>query len=144
MYNRNSPETIQSILTSVRTIALVGASDKPHRPSFQVMEFLQNHGYRIIPVNPRLAGQTLLGEKVYPDLTALPTPVDMAELFLASDKTDSAINQAIAQEIPIIWLQVGVINEAGAERAEAAGCQVIMDRCPKQEIPRLGLRPVTH
>jgi len=135
----NQPDQMRTILESVRTIALVGASEKTHRPSYEVMEFMQQQGYRMIPVNPRLAGQKVLGETVYADLASLPEPVDMAELFLAPERTDAVIDQAIALKIPVIWLQVGVINEAGAVRAEAAGLTFVMDKCPMQEIPRLGI-----
>ncbi|MBR9871643.1 MAG: CoA-binding protein [Gammaproteobacteria bacterium] len=130
---------LRDILTSVRTIALVGASEKTSRPSHEVMEYLQRQGYRIIPVNPRLAGKQVLGEIVYADLSSIPEPVDMAELFLAPERTDAVIDQAIAENIPVLWLQIGVINEAGAERAERAGLKVVMDRCPKREIPRLNI-----
>ncbi len=132
-------QNLREILTSVRTIALVGASEKTNRPSHEVMEFLQHRGYRVIPVNPRLAGKQVLGETVYTDLASLPEPVDMAELFLAPERTDAVIDQAIAENIPVLWLQIGVINEVGAARAETAGLKVVMDRCPKQEIPRLGI-----
>ena len=135
----NSPEQIREILETVRTIALVGASEKTNRPSHEVMENLQGHGYRVIPVNPRLAGQEMLGETVYADLASLPEPVDMADLFLAPERTDAVIDQAIEQKIPVLWLQIGVINEDGAARAEAAGLKVVMDRCPKHEIPKLGI-----
>ncbi|SDW85104.1 CoA-binding protein [Marinobacter mobilis] len=137
----NQPEQIRALLNAVNTIALVGASDKPNRPSHDVMVFLQRQGYRVIPVNPRLAGQTLLGETVYPDLTAIPEAVDMAELFLAPRFTDPVIDEAIRLGIGALWLQIGVINEAGAARAEAQGLTVVMDHCPKQEIPRLGISP---
>nr|WP_281496273.1 CoA-binding protein [Marinobacter sp. S0848L] len=116
---------------------MVGASEKTSRPSHEVMEYLQRQGYRIIPVNPRLAGKQVLGETVYADLASIPEPVDMAELFLAPERTDAVIDQAVAENIPVLWLQIGVINEAGAERAEQAGLKVVMDRCPKREIPRL-------
>ncbi len=138
----NQPDQMRAILESVRTIALVGASEKTNRPSHEVMEFMQAHGYRIIPVNPRLAGQTVLGETVYADIASVPEPVDMVELFLAPERTDAIIDQAIELKVPVIWLQIGVINEAGAARAEAAGLAVVMDRCPKQEIPRLGIPAV--
>ncbi len=136
----SNPEQIRQILESVRTIALVGASNKTHRPSHEVMAYLQGRGYRVIPVNPTLAGQTLLGETVYGTLDAIPVTVDMAELFLAPKRTDAVIDQAIALKIPVVWMQIGVINDAGAARAEAAGLSVVMDRCPKQDIPRLGVR----
>jgi len=135
------PETSDSqildILTSVRTIALVGASEKTNRPSYEVMHYLQQQGYRVIPVNPGLAGQQLLGETVYADLESLPVAVDMADLFLAPQRTDAVIDQAIAMKIPVLWLQISVINHQGAERARQAGMKVVMDRCPKMEIPRL-------
>jgi len=137
---RNNPDQIRDILQTVRTIALVGASEKTSRPSHEVMEYLQRQGYRVIPVNPRLAGQQVLGETVYADLASLPEPVDMADLFLAPERTDAVIDQAIEQKIPVLWLQIGVINDAGAERAELAGMKVVMDRCPKQEIPRLSIQ----
>lgn len=142
--SRNNPDQLRKILETVRTIALVGASDKPNRPSYEVMAYLQGRGYRIIPVNPRLAGQTVLGETVYANLASIPGPVDMADLFLAPNHTDAVIDEAIEQGIPIIWMQIGVINEAGALRAEEAGVTVVMDKCPKQEIPRLGVPPLPH
>lgn len=135
----NSPDQMRQLLERVRTIALVGASEKTNRPSHEVMEYLQQQGYRMIPVNPRLAGQQVLGETVYADLASVPVPVDMAELFLAPERTDAVIDQAIELNIPALWLQIGVINEAGAARAEAAGLTVVMDHCPKQEIPKLGI-----
>ena len=137
---RNHPDQIRDILERVRTIALVGASEKTNRPSHEVMDYLQRQGYRVIPVNPRLAGQELLGETVYADLASLPEPVDMADLFLAPERTDAVIDQAIEAKIPVLWLQIGVINETGAARAEAAGLSVIMDSCPKQEIPKLSIQ----
>ncbi|MGO1461511.1 MAG: CoA-binding protein [Marinobacter sp.] len=136
------PSAIHDILSTVRTIALVGASEKTNRPSHEVMEYLQQHGYRIIPVNPRLAGQKVLGETVYADIASLPEPVDMVELFLAPERTDAVIDQAIELKVPVIWMQIGVINEAGAARAEKAGITAVMDLCPKQEIPRLGIPAV--
>lgn len=142
--SRNNPEQLRRILETVRTIALIGASDKSNRPSHEVMAYLQGRGYRVIPVNPRLAGKTVLGETVYPDLASVKEPVDMVDLFLAPDRTDPVIDAALKQQIPVIWMQLGVINEEGALRAEAAGVTVVMDKCPKQEIPRLGIPPVTQ
>jgi predicted CoA-binding protein len=132
-----SDSQILDILQQVRTIALVGASEKTSRPSHEVMHYLQQQGYRVIPVNPRLAGQQLLGETVFADLESLPIAVDMADLFLAVQRTDAVIDQAIAMKIPVLWLQIGVINHQGADRARHAGMKVVMDRCPKMEIPRL-------
>lgn len=136
------PEAIRQILCDTRTIALVGASEKPHRPSHEVMAYLKGRGYRVIPVNPKLAGQRLLGETVYGSLSSIPEKVDMADLFLASERTGPIMEEAVRLGIPVIWLQVGVINETAAEQAEAAGAQVVMDRCPRQEIPRLGIPPI--
>lgn len=135
----NRTDQLRHILESVRTIALVGASEKTSRPSHEVMEYLQARGYRVLPVNPRLTGQKVLGETVYGDLASLPEPVDMVDLFVAPERTDAIIDQAINLNIPVVWLQIGVINHSGAARAEAAGLTVVMDRCPKQEIPRLGI-----
>ncbi len=135
----DAPEQLRQILSSVKTIALVGASEKTHRPSHDVMAYLQDRGYRVIPVNPRLEGQQLLGETVYGSLHELPEPVDMVDLFLAPERTDTVIDQAIELKIPVVWMQIGVINQKGAARAEAAGLTVVMDHCPKQEIPRLGI-----
>lgn len=137
-------DELRSLLTRVRTIALVGASEKPQRPSHEVMAYLQRQGYRVIPVNPRLAGKSLLGETVYASLTDLPGSVDMADLFLAPERTDAVIDEAIALGIPALWLQIGVINPVGAARASAAGLTVVMDRCPKQDIPGLGLIQPVH
>src|SRR5699024_9279949 len=120
----NQPEQMHAILERVRTIALVGASEKTNRPSHEVMEFMQKQGYRMIPVNPRLAGQKVLGETVYADIASVPKPNDMVEVVLAPERTDAVIDQAIDLKVPVIWLQIGVINDAGAARAEAAGLTV--------------------
>ncbi|WP_165857723.1 CoA-binding protein [Marinobacter sp. JSM 1782161] len=138
------PEQIRRILESVRTIALVGASEKPHRDSHAVMAYLQGRGYRVIPVNPRLAGSTLLGETVYPNISAIPEPVDMVDLFLASHRVGAVVDEALRKPgVRVIWMQIGVIDEDAAQRAEDAGLEVVMDRCPKQEIPRLGVALAT-
>lgn len=135
----NNPEQLRQLLQNVRTIALVGASGKPRRPSYDVMAYLQGRGYRVIPVNPRLAGQMLLGERVYPDLASVPEPVDMADLFINPERVGAVVDAAVAAGIPTVWLQVGVVDEEAAARAEAAGVTVVMDRCPRQDIPRLGV-----
>lgn len=135
-----SPDQLRQILESVRTIALVGASEKPHRDSHSVMAFLQGRGYRVIPVNPRLAGGTLLGETVYPTISSIPGHIDMVDLFLASHRVGAVVDEAIRRRnVDVIWMQIGVIDEEAAQRAESAGMKVVMDRCPKQEIPRLGV-----
>ena len=130
---------LRTLLQTTRTIALVGASPKPERDSFRVMAFLQGQGYRVLPVNPGLAGQMLLGEMVYPSLSAIDGPIDLVDIFRNSDAAGAVVDEAIAAKAGAVWLQLGVINEAAAMRAEAAGLSVVMDRCPKIEIPRLGL-----
>lgn len=128
---------IRDVLSKVRTIAMVGASAKPRRPSHEVMKFLLEKGYRVIPVNPSIAGKTLLGETVYAALSDIGKQIDMVDIFRNSDAAGSIINEAIAFGAPIIWTQLDVINMAAAARAEKAGLTVIMDRCPKIEYDRL-------
>jgi O-acetylhomoserine (thiol)-lyase len=132
--------TLRDIMTRVRVIALVGASANVNRPSHEVMQFLQAQGYRVIPVNPGLAGQSLLGEMVYPSLRELPGPVDMVDVFRASAQVPPVVDDAIAAGAKVVWMQLGVRHDEAAARAEAAGLQVVMDRCPKIEFSRLGVR----
>ena len=134
-----SDQLIADTLRSVRTIAVVGASSKPQRASYGVMRFLQAQGYRCIPVNPKLAGQTLLGETVCPDLKSIGQPVDMVDVFRNSADAGPVVDEAIAIGAKVVWMQLGVINAEAAERGCAAGLTVIMDRCPAIEIPRLGI-----
>jgi len=132
-------ETMREILRGTKTIAIAGASDKPHRASHGVMKFLQSKGYRCIPVNPRLAGNSVLGETVYPDLASIPMHIDMVDMFVNSELAGPLTDEAIAAGADAIWMQLEVINSAAAERAKKAGLWVVMDRCPAQEWGRLGL-----
>jgi predicted CoA-binding protein len=129
---------LREILTTVKTIALVGWSPKPDRPSHRVAAFLASKGYRVLPVNPGQAGQQALGETVVADL-AKAGPVDMVDIFRRSEEAGAVVDEAIAAGAKVVWLQLGVVDEAAADRARAAGLQVVMDRCPAIEIPRLGL-----
>ncbi|MEM7171906.1 MAG: CoA-binding protein [Pseudomonadota bacterium] len=130
-----------NLLHSVQTIAMVGASPNWNRPSYFAMKYLQAKGYRVIPVNPRAAGETILGELTYASLSDVPSPIDMVDIFRNSEAagpiTDEAIGIAKEKGIRVIWMQLGVINEAAAGRARAAGLEVVMDRCPKIEFGRL-------
>jgi predicted CoA-binding protein len=130
---------IRALLEQTRTIALVGASDRPDRPSYRVMATLQAHGYRVIPVNPQITGEHLHGEFVFRDLAQLGDPIDMVDIFRNSAAAGEAVDQAIAAGVKSVWMQLGVINHEAAARAEAAGLKVVMDRCPAIELPRLGV-----
>ena len=137
-----SDRDIADLLSRVRTIALVGASDRPSRPSYGVMKYLQSRGYRVIPVNPQITGEHVHGEYVWRELGQIGEPIDMVDIFRRSQAAGEAVDEAIAIGAKAVWLQIGVINEEAAARAEAAGLQVVMDRCPKIDIPRLNVPPV--
>jgi uncharacterized protein len=137
-----SDQDIAGLLSQTRTIAMVGASDRPDRPSYGVMRFLQNHGYRVLPVNPQITGEHVHGEYVWRELSQIGEPIDLVDIFRRPLAAGEAVDEAIAAGAKAVWMQIGVINEEAAARAEAAGLKVVMDRCPKIDIPRLGLKPV--
>lgn len=129
---------IRTLLTGTKTIAVVGWSPKPDRPSHGVAAFLAARGYTVIPVNPGLAGQIALGQTVRATLAEV-GPVDMVDIFRRSEEAGAVVDEAIATGAKAVWMQLGVRDDAAAARAEAAGLTVVMDRCPAIEIPRLGL-----
>jgi len=132
-----SDEYLRGILKGVRVIAMVGISPHWNRPSYFAMKYLQDKGYRVIPVNPRAKGETILGEKVYGELTEITEPIDMVDIFRNSDAAGPVVDEAIAAGAKVVWMQLGVRNNAAALRAEAAGLKVVMNRCPKIEYSRL-------
>ena len=137
-----SDEDIADLLSNARTIAMVGASDNPSRASYGVMKFLQDRGYRVIPVNPRITGEHVHGEFVWRELGQIGEPIDIVDIFRNSDGAGEIVDQAIEVGAKAVWMQLGVVDEAAAARAEAAGLKVVMDHCPKIEIARLGLAPI--
>ncbi|TNF10491.1 MAG: CoA-binding protein [Rhodobacteraceae bacterium] len=134
-------DEIRDILREAKVIAVVGISHKTERPSYDVARYLQSKGYRVIPVNPGLAGQELLGETVYADLGAIPDEieVDMVDVFRRSEAVPEVVEDALAHlpKLRTIWMQLGVTHEEAAEKARAKGVRVVMNRCPKIDYPRL-------
>lgn len=130
---------IRAVLDNVKTVAIVGASANPSRPSYLVVKYLSRRGYRVFPVNPGLAGQTLLDLPVFGALADIPEPVDMVDIFRASEHVGPVVDAALAMRPPpkVIWMQLGIRNDEVATKAEAAGLQVVMNRCPKIEYGRL-------
>ena len=139
-----SDEAIAQLLLQAKRIALVGASAKPERPSHRVMQFLLDEGYEVIPINPGLAGQKLLGQTVYASLADLPTSVDMADIFRDAASLPEVTQEVVDAGIPVIWTQLGVVHTEAERTGLDAGLQMVIDRCPAIEIPRLrdaGLLP---
>jgi len=130
-------QAIATVLREVKTIAVLGASHKPERPSHEVMEFLLRRGYTVFPVNPGLAGTQILGQTVVASLAALPAPVDMVDVFRHPDYLPGIVDEVISAGIATLWTQLGVIDLKAAARAEGHGIRVVMDRCPAIEAPRL-------
>ena len=138
-HDNYSDTYIRGILNTVKTIAMVGVSANTSRPSYFAFKYLMERGYRMIPVNPGLAGQELLGQKVYAKLADIPLPVDMVDIFRASRYAPDIVREALALEPrpQVIWMQLGVRNDEAAELAEGNGLKVVMNRCPKIEYGRL-------
>ncbi|KTE19760.1 CoA-binding protein [Sphingopyxis sp. H050] len=135
----NDDAEIRELLGQPRRIAVVGASPNPARPSNGVLAFLVRQGHDVIAVNPGHAGTTIHGAPVVATLADVEPPADIVDIFRASDQAGAAVDEAIVQGAKAVWLQIGVIDDAAAKRAAAAGLTVVMDRCPKIEVPRLGL-----
>jgi len=121
------PQAIRDLLSRIKTIAVLGLSPKPNRPSYFVAKMMQGFGYRIIPVRP--ATTEVLGEKAYASLSDIPEPVDLVDVFRASEYVDEVVDECIRLKVPAIWIQEGIVNEAAAQRAQQAGMFVVMDRC---------------
>ena len=139
-----SDSYIRGILNTVKTIAMVGISPKDNRPSYFAFKYLLERGYNMIPVNPGQAGKEILGRKVYARLADIPEPVDMVDVFRAAQYAPAIVTEALTLKSrpQVIWMQLGVRNDEAAATAEAAGLKVVMNRCPKIEIPRLGVAKV--
>ena len=133
---------LRGILESVRTIAVVGASPRRERPSHRVMAYPQRRGYRAMPVNPNAVDDPINSEKVYTSLAEVPEPIDMVDVFRRPEAAGGVVDEAIAIGAKVVWMQLGVRDDAAAARAEARGLKVVMNRCPAIEIPRLGLQPM--
>ncbi len=136
-HTQYSEEYIRGILNEVRTIAMVGASSNTNRPSYFAMKYLLEKGYDVIPVNPREAGGEILEQAVYGNLSDIPVPVDMVDIFRNSEAAGPLTDEAIEIGVKVVWMQLTVRNDEAAARAEAAGLKVVMDRCPKMEYGKL-------
>ena len=139
MHDGNDDATIRRILSTARRIALVGASAKPDRPSHRVMLWLLARGWEVVPVNPLLAGEAIAGHTVFPSLADVPGRIDLVDIFRRSEEAGAVVDEAIARGARAVWMQLGVVDPAAAARARSAGLDVVMDRCPAIEGPRLGV-----
>lgn len=135
-------EEIAELLTNARTIAMVGASDRPDRPSYGVMKFLQEHGYRVIPVNPQITGEHVHGEFVWRELAQIGEPIDIVDIFRRPEAAGEAVDQAIFAKAKAAWLQLGIVNPEAGARAEQAGLKFVEDRCIKIEVMRHRIPPI--
>lgn len=135
MTDTDDIEKLRRILSTSRTIAMVGLSDKSHRPSFFAAKYLQEHGFRVVPVNPSCT--EILGEKCYASLEEIPEPVDMVDCFRAASEMVGLAEQAIKIKAPVLWMQLTIVNQEAKKLAEHAGLEVVMDRCTKIEHARI-------
>jgi uncharacterized protein len=126
-----SPEEIKAILRNYKVVAVVGLSPKPERPSFKVAQYLKEHGYRIVPVNP--GQKEVLGEKCYPRLSDIPFPVEVVDIFRNVEAIPAIVDEAIAKGARVVWMQEGLAEPASAQKAREAGLRVVMDRCMKKD-----------
>ena len=126
-FQNPSPDEIRALLGRIKTIAVVGLSPKPHRPSYHVAQAMQRFGYRIVPVRPAI--DAVLGEKAYARLADIPFPVDLVDVFRAAEHIPAVVEEGLAIKAPAIWIQEGIVHDEAAERARAAGLTVVMDRC---------------
>jgi len=128
-------DTLRTLLKTVKTIAVVGLSPQPARPSYRVAQAMQRYGYRIVPVRPLV--DEVLGEQAYPSLADIPFKVDLVNVFRAADHVPAIVEQCLALHLPAIWIQEGIVHEAAAQQAQADGMTVVMDRCLLKEYVRL-------
>lgn len=135
-------DEIRDLLAGARTIALVGASDRPGRASYEVMAALQAHGYRVLPVNPLITGEHVHGEFVWRELAQIGVPIDIVDVFRKADDVPPVVEDAIKVGAKAVWLQLGIVNDAALARAEDAGLRTVQDRCTKVELARLRVPPV--